>query len=92
MRALSSNHFSHDLQVADVIDYLIADELTFKRLNETFPELEAALTNLASDNKSSWVDTGMLGLDPDFMSWVTDWIEENTSVYWEDGEPWVEVD
>jgi hypothetical protein len=30
-----------------------------------------------------------MGVDPEFMSWVIDWIERNSRVTWDDGEPYL---
>lgn len=87
--SLSSGHFSHDIQIADVISYLsLVDEYaaTMARFCEEFPEYNGLAWS------GSWVDWEASGVDAEFMSWVCDWIESNTPVYWEDGEPWLPSD
>jgi hypothetical protein len=94
--ALSSNHFSTDLQIADVVSFVerkFPDD--YRALVAEFPELPKALATLSG--WSAWVDTDELGLDPEFMSWVADWIEERSFansgtvgsywITWLDGEP-----
>lgn len=86
--SLSSNHFSVDDQTADVLSYLS---------NATDPELRALSDSFVREFPEyngltwagSWVDTDASGVDVEYMSWVRDWIENNTPVYWEDGEPWI---
>lgn len=84
---LSSNHNSHDQQVADVIDYLRGQvpEDDFDNLFRTYPEVERI------EWQGAWFDTEAMGVDVEFSSWLTDHIEDNTDVYWEDGEPWLVV-
>lgn len=88
-RSLSSNHFSHDQQVADVIAWHLSTEQKVK-LFEEFPEAQ----NIKFEGhvgSSAW-DTEAMGVDVEYTSWLADWIEANTEVYWEDGEPWVGED
>jgi hypothetical protein len=80
--AISSNHYSQDLQVKDAVSYLNPEQK--ERLLEVYPEFDELIWD------GSWVHAGQSGVDPEFMSWVQDWIEQDTEVYWEDGEPWVE--
>lgn len=77
---LSSNAFSHDTQVSDAINYLTPSERL--EFHGEFPEYESLIWS------GSWVDTDASGVDQEYMQWVTDWIEQNTSIRWEDGEPW----
>lgn len=87
--ALSSGHFSHDDQVADVLSYLSGVEdfkATTDRFCEEFPEYNRL------EWSGSWVDCEASNVDAEYMSWVTDWLEANTPVYWEDGEPWLPAD
>lgn len=83
--ALSSNGYSLDTQMAAVIAFLEHElpEL-HTQLIAKFPEA----ANLKWQEGSSWVDTEMMGVDQEWTSWVVDWIEDNTPVSWEDGEPW----
>lgn len=81
-RSLSSNHFSHDQQVKDVICRL--PEEARMKLEAEFPEVKKITWEL---HGSHW-NAEAMGVDVEYTMWVTDWIEANTEVYWEDGEPW----
>ena len=83
-RTVSNNHFSVDQQIADAVDALTTKER--EEFDKEFPEWR--------DLKwaGSWVDTEAMGVDSEWSSWVADWIEENTGIYWEDGEPWLRED
>lgn len=85
-QSISSGHFSLHDQIADAVSLLSHDE-SFVRLMEgdfvkEFPEYNRL------EWSGSWVDHEASGVDPDYMSWVCDWIEANTPVFWEDGEPY----
>lgn len=81
-KALSSNAFSHDDQIADVLSYAsTAYPETMDRFTSDFPEYNHL------EWSGSWVDTQASGVDPDYMSWVADWVEANLPVVWDDGEP-----
>lgn len=87
MIPLSSNAFSVDDQTADVLSYLsltsiLSGDLEAK-FNILFPEYNTLIWS------GSWVDTEESDVDPDYMSWVRDWIEQNLPVMWEEGEPWL---
>jgi hypothetical protein len=79
--AISSNHFSNDMQVQDAVSYL-SDEQR-ERLFSVYPEWDELIW------EDSWVHTQKSGVDPEYVSWVQDWIEADTEIYWEEGEPWV---
>jgi len=82
--ALSSNHFSVDDQINDVATYLRSQQPDdYARLVAAFPDYEALTWS------GSWVDTEASGVDSDHMQWVAEWIESNTPVFWEEGEPWL---
>lgn len=89
MKALSSNSYSHDDQVADVVSFLSQhDDTGLQALMQDkflaeFPEYNRLTWS------GSWVDHEASGVDPDYMSWVTDWLEEHTPVTWDEGEPWM---
>lgn len=87
MSAISSNHYSNDDQIRDVVHYLETfmpdKEDEFLKEFPKWPNLEWS---------GSSVDTEASGVDPDYVSWIVDWVEANTSIYWEDGEPWVNDD
>ena len=80
MGAISNNHFSLDQQIVDAVD--IFSETEREKFNEAFPEWNSLTWS------GSWVDTEASGVDVEYTSWVCDWIENNTDIYWEDGEPW----
>lgn len=87
---LSSNHNSHDDQVADVVSHLSNSdeyrELMDGEFQEAFPQYNSL------EWSGSWMDWEASGVDVEYMSWVTDWVEENTPVYWQDGEPVMDED
>lgn len=87
MRALSSNAFSVDDQIADVISYLSLsdnyDDLMRRKFTVVFPEYNSL------EWSGSWVDWEASNVDPDYMSWITEWIEANTFVFWYEGEPFL---
>lgn len=83
---LSSNHFSTDLQLQDVVNYMesvMPDK--YAALLKLYPELPRALDTL--EDRSAWIDHEEANIDIEFSSWVIGWIEQNTPVMWEDGEP-----
>lgn len=82
---LSSNGFSHDMQVVDVLDYLRiehADEYT--AIRKFFPE------TIIMDGAS--MATEAMHVDIEWSSWLTDRIEEGGLVTWWEGEPWAIID
>lgn len=82
METISSNHFSHDQQVMDVMEFLeLNDGVAYAHLMNMFPELY----NVAWDG--SWLDTVLMGVDVEFTSWLCDEIEACTTVMWLEGEP-----
>lgn len=81
--SVSSGHFSVDQQVADVVAQL--DDETRARFLAAFPEWE----RLTWGMHGSWVDTDASGVDVEYVMWACDWLEQETPVWWEDGEPWV---
>lgn len=81
MYPISSNHYSTDLQLLDALGYLSDEER--KLFNAEFPEWPALVWS------NSWVDAEASGVDVEYTSWVIDWVERNTSIFWEDGEPWM---
>jgi hypothetical protein len=87
MIALSSGHFSVDDQIADVVSFLSNDEIYAPIMegffNSRFPEYNSL------EWAGAWVDTAASGVDIDYMSWVADWITDNTPVIWENGEPYM---
>ena len=79
---LSINHYSVDDQVVDVVNYLTdADPDLLDRFVAEFPEFPELHWS------GSWVDAEASGVDPEYMSWVADWIEANSPVFWFEGEP-----
>jgi hypothetical protein len=83
MTAISSNHYSHDQQVQDALDYLQTNHLPqYEALVADFPEV----TNIRY--VGSWFDVEGMQVDPEWSSWVADAIETTGLVIWEEGEPW----
>lgn len=84
--SLSSGHFSTDSQLEDAISFLETREPDqFAAFLAAFPEWEAR------QMEGAWFDTDAMGVDAEWSSWAIDWVEENTGVMWEDGEPWFRV-
>lgn len=88
MRALSSNAFSVDDQIADVISFLsLNDDQSFRGepslFESEFPEYNSLVWS------GAWVDWTSSDVDPDYMNWVAEWIESNTDVTWIDGAPYL---
>lgn len=80
--SLSSNHFSHEGQLTDALNWLQTNNpLQFKLFLAEFPEWESVA------NGPDMLED----LDPEWPMWATDWLEASTAIYWEDGEPWVEI-
>lgn len=80
--SISSNGFSTDDQLKDAVSYLEHnDPENYARFLAEFPQWE----KLTWDG--AWLDAEASKVDPDYTSWCIDWIEQNTSVVWEDGEP-----
>ena len=83
MHTISSNGYSFDQQVIDAVDYIRGtDGATYANIIRSFPELPNLIMS------GSWVDNEAMGIDPDYMSWVADALEETGLVWWEEGEPW----
>jgi hypothetical protein len=88
MIPLSDNHLSLDNQIDSAVTYLShAPELEreARQFRDAFPEY----AHLVWQDGSAWIDNEASGVDPEFMSWVADWIEANTPIFWEEGEPWL---
>lgn len=80
---VSSNGFSHDLQVMDALNWMETEHNDeWETLVRRLPEV----TRLVWEG--SWVDTDATRCDPDFMSWVADALEDTGFIEWEDGEPY----
>lgn len=79
---LSSNSFSHDSQLDDVLDYLRNwNEEQYNNLLHAFPEVDSRVLD------GAYFDVEAMGVDQEWSAWVTDWVENNTKVMWVDGEP-----
>ena len=71
------------MQVSDVMDrFKQTDPNTYDLMVGEFPEYPSLVWSGAH------VDTAASGVEVEYMSWLADAIENMTSVYWEDGEPW----
>jgi hypothetical protein len=83
---LSSGHLSVDEQTDAVVSYLcLSDRWSYQELRKDFPEYSDARIVWSG----SWVDTEASRVPEEYMDWLRDWIETNTPVEWEDGEPWL---
>jgi hypothetical protein len=81
--SVSSNHFSHDQQVMDALDYLrFHMTQTFEEIRVNFPEIDNVVWS------GSWFDCAAMNVDPEYTSWLADAIVETGFIYWEEGEPW----
>ena len=79
---LSSNHYSHDLQVIDVMNWLgTVQRDKYEALVSKHPEWN----NYIMDG--SWFDYEKMGVDVEWSMWLTASIEQDTNVYWWEGEP-----
>lgn len=87
---ISSGHYSLDTQLVDAVSYLESTHpALYTKFLEATPEWER---RTMGEGHSSWFDTDAMGVDVEWSSWCVDWIEANTPIYWEDGEPWVDVE
>lgn len=90
---LSSNQWSVDLQVVDVVDWLNADETprseAYEKFVEDFPEFQNVVERQV-DLNPNWhtFDLEDLGLDIQWVSWLVESLESTGLVWWEEGEPW----
>lgn len=78
--ALSSNHYSTDIQLSDVVGLMPADVRA--AFDAEHPEWESLTWS------GSWVDYKASGVDMEYTSWAIDWVESHTNVMWDDGEPY----
>jgi hypothetical protein len=84
MFTISSNHFSHDQQVVDALDWLRINQIeTYCEIRKRFPE------NIILPDKSGWFDTDAMGVDAEWSSWLADAIEDASEIMWISGEPYV---
>lgn len=83
--AISSNAWALDIQALDAIDWLggCPDTSHVDAVLAQFPEV--------ADLDTHRIDAEELGLDPDYVSWLVDAIENTGAVWWEDGEPFAET-
>lgn len=84
MHTISSNHYSHDMQVVDALNYLRGAHI------EAYSEIRRVFTEdiVWEGFGGSHLDTDAMGVDAEWSSWLTDAIEDTGLVIWEDGEPW----
>lgn len=81
MEAISSGHWSVDLQAMDALSFL----------QENYPEEAKAIRKEFPEPfiwSGSWLDTEAMGVDVEYGSWLVDAIEATGLIIWEDGEPW----
>lgn len=85
---LAEGRHGFDTQVVYAVECLTeTDRAKFDLLYPEWPrvlELIAAASPLSNYYPGDDPDDP----DPEIMSWVADWIEENTDMYWEDGDLW----
>lgn len=77
---VSSNHFSHDQQVWDALQYLKENH------HENYLEIRVHLS--AEYHCGEWVLYGATQ-DPEYGSWLCDAIEDTGIIEWWEGEPFV---
>jgi hypothetical protein len=75
-----------DVQIADVLSYLSdsddeRDRAAADDFTRAFPEYNGLVWS------GSWVDAEASGVDVEYMSWVAEWLDNNTRVSWAEGEP-----
>ena len=87
---ISDNAFSHDMQVKDAWSWLNNnDREAFADVDAVFPEFRHLVVRMYEiDPNWAWLDTGALGVDAEYTSWLAEAIEDTGLVWWEDGEPW----
>lgn len=84
---ISSNGFSVDQQAADAMSYLERQHPeAWDKVIAQFPEY------IDHTFCGSWFDTEEMRVDVEWGSWLVDAIEGTGYVFWEEGEPWAEVD
>jgi hypothetical protein len=76
-----------DDQISDVVSFLSDNEAMSAMMQDAFMREFPEYNNLTWSG--SWVDCDASSVDPDYMSWVADWIESNTRVTWDEGEPYL---
>jgi hypothetical protein len=83
VKALSSNHASHDQQVADALAWIRAEHPgDYAAIVDRFPEIPHAIFD------GAWYDYELMGVDVEWSSWLTCALEDTGLVQWEEGEPW----
>lgn len=95
-QSISSNHWSHDTQVRDAVDWLHlnrpAEHAEFLNVFNVWPMVQMEGSHFQWLAVPFTKDEGhMIEVDPEFGSWCCEWIEDNTPIFWEDGEPWVDT-
>ena len=87
MQSISHNGFSVDLQAVDAMDWLRHNAPdAYASVIAQFPEY------IDHTFCGSWFDTEEMRVDVEWSSWLVDAIEDTGYVFWEEGEPWAEVD
>lgn len=84
---ISSNGFSHDMQVDDVLTWMRGEvpEHVYNRLLASYPEIDRRVLD------GAYFDCEAMNCDVEWSSWIADAIEETGYVFWEEGEPWARV-
>lgn len=72
---IADSHHGHNNQVLEAVNNLGPRQR--KAFDQHFPDFETWAEDPYTDK-----------LDPEYSSWVADWIEGKTQMYWEDGDLW----
>ena len=84
---LSSNGFSHDMQLDDVLSWMRGEvpEHVYNGLLQTYPEIDRRVLD------GAYFDTDEMRVDVEWVTWVTDAVEDTGYVFWDEGEPYARV-
>lgn len=81
MYPISSNQFSTDLQLLDVLAFLRTEHVeTYCDIMREFP------AQIVMDG--AWMDYEAMGVDAEYSSWMIDAAEATGRVQWIEGEPY----
>lgn len=84
MHTISSNHWSHDTQVSDAMNWLrVNHPAEWSTINRDFDGIVSLSSNF-TEFCEQYPD-----VDPEHGSWLADAIEDTGLVQWIDGEPYV---
>ena len=85
--AISSNHYSEEMQMMDALNYIERKHPLYYReeLVPSFPEVKDIVF------EGGWLDYEAMNVDPEWSSWLIDEMELSGFVTWFDGEPFALV-